>query len=63
MYPEAKSVGRWLAHGWHVTVAYIIGFFVMLATVGWQPHEPHKAKRTSLTVPSVVAFAAHDEVS
>jgi hypothetical protein len=22
MYPEAKSVGRWLAHGWHVTLAY-----------------------------------------
>jgi len=44
MYPEAKSVGRWLREGWHVTVAYVIGFFVMLALVGWQPHAPHKAK-------------------
>jgi len=43
MYPEAKSVGRWLREGWHVTVAYVIGFFVMLALVGWQPHPPHKA--------------------
>jgi Na+/H+ antiporter NhaD/arsenite permease-like protein len=42
MYPEAKSVGRWLREGWHVTLAYIIGFFVMLATVGWAPHAPHK---------------------
>ena len=37
MYPEAKSVGRWLRHGWHVTVAYILGFFVLLLTLGWQP--------------------------
>ena len=37
MYPEAKSVGRWLTQGWHVTVAYIIGFFVLLAVLGWHP--------------------------
>jgi Na+/H+ antiporter NhaD/arsenite permease-like protein len=37
MYPEAKSVGRWLAHGWHVTVAYVVGFFVLLAVLGWHP--------------------------
>jgi Na+/H+ antiporter NhaD/arsenite permease-like protein len=43
MYPEARSVGRWVRHGWHVALAYVLGFFVMLATVGWTPHEPHKA--------------------
>lgn len=37
MYPEARSVGRWLAAGWHVTLAYVAGFFVMLAMVGWHP--------------------------
>ena len=36
-YPEAKSVGLWLRHGWPVVVAYVIGFFVMLALIGWQP--------------------------
>ncbi len=40
MYPEAKSAGLWLRHGWHVTVAYIIGFFVMLAVIGWHPDAP-----------------------
>jgi Na+/H+ antiporter NhaD/arsenite permease-like protein len=40
MYPEAKSVGQWLWHGWHVTVAYIIGFFFMLAMIGWHPDAP-----------------------
>ena len=38
MYPEARSVGSWLKNGWHVTVAYIAGFFLLLLTLGWQPH-------------------------
>ncbi|MGQ0579902.1 MAG: citrate transporter [Betaproteobacteria bacterium] len=42
MYPQAKSVGLWLRHGWHIAVAYVIGFFVMLALVGWEPHDRHK---------------------
>ena len=37
LYPEAKSVGRWLRHGWHVALAYVIGFAVMLALAGWHP--------------------------
>jgi Na+/H+ antiporter NhaD/arsenite permease-like protein len=40
LYPEAKSVGQWLKHGWHVAVAYVIGFFVMLAILGWHPDAP-----------------------
>ena len=42
MYPEAKSVGLWLTRGWHVTVAYVIGFAVMLTLVGWHPDVPHR---------------------
>jgi Na+/H+ antiporter NhaD/arsenite permease-like protein len=41
MYPEAKSVGSWLRHGWPVAVAYVAGFFVMLAVIGWHPDQPH----------------------
>jgi Na+/H+ antiporter NhaD/arsenite permease-like protein len=37
-YPESRSVLRWLREGWHVALAYVIGFFVMLAVLGWQPH-------------------------
>ncbi|MDX2156844.1 MAG: SLC13 family permease [Hyphomicrobiaceae bacterium] len=44
MYPEAKSVGLWLAKGWHVAVAYVIGFFFMLAVLGWHPDESHKKR-------------------
>ena len=42
LYPEGRSVGAWIREGWHVAVAYVIGFFVMLALLGWHPHEPHK---------------------
>ena len=27
----------WLRHGWHVPLAYVIGFFVMLGFLGWHP--------------------------
>src|SRR5574343_690826 len=42
MFPEAKSAAQWLRHGWHVAVAYIVGFMVMLAVLGWHPDEGHK---------------------
>ena len=37
MYPEARSVGRWVSQGWPVAVAYVVGFLVMLALLGWHP--------------------------
>jgi Na+/H+ antiporter NhaD/arsenite permease-like protein len=37
LYPQARSVGAWLRYGWHVPVAYVIGFFVMLLLRGWHP--------------------------
>jgi Na+/H+ antiporter NhaD/arsenite permease-like protein len=36
-YPEAKSVGLWLRDGWYVVVAYVVGFFISLALIGWNP--------------------------
>jgi Na+/H+ antiporter NhaD/arsenite permease-like protein len=41
-YPESKSVFLWLKHGWHVTVAYVVGFTALLIIAGWHPHAPHK---------------------
>jgi Na+/H+ antiporter NhaD/arsenite permease-like protein len=41
LYPEAKSVGLWLRHGWYVAIAYVVGFFFMLAIIGWHPDAPH----------------------
>jgi Na+/H+ antiporter NhaD/arsenite permease-like protein len=47
MYPQAKSVGLWLRHGWHVALAYVVGFFVLLAVLGWHPNAPHKQQRAA----------------
>jgi Na+/H+ antiporter NhaD/arsenite permease-like protein len=52
-YPEARSVGRWLAQGWHVAVAYVVGFLVMLALVGWHPTD--KRGTSVAEVPAVTA--------
>jgi len=57
MYAEAKSVGRWLKHGWHVTVAYVVGFLVMLAVTGWHP-TPKRASTPEAAPPAATAPAA-----
>jgi Na+/H+ antiporter NhaD/arsenite permease-like protein len=36
-FEDARSVGQWLRHGWHVVLAYLGGFSVMLMLHGWQP--------------------------
>jgi len=53
MYPEAKSVGRWLVNGWHVTLAYVVGFFFMLAMLGWHPDPSHKKTADAAPRPAV----------
>jgi Na+/H+ antiporter NhaD/arsenite permease-like protein len=40
MYPEAKSVVAYVKAGWHVAVAYVIGFFVLLFVHGWHVDVP-----------------------
>jgi len=54
MYPEAKSVANWVRHGWHVTLAYVVGFGVLMVLLGWQP----TPKRGDLPVPSMSAATA-----
>ena len=46
-FPEAKSVALWVRHGWHVAVAYVVGFFVLLALHGWEPHAQRTPAATS----------------
>ena len=35
LMPEARSTARWLKEGWPVALAYVAGFFLMLALLGW----------------------------
>jgi Na+/H+ antiporter NhaD/arsenite permease-like protein len=53
MYPEAKSVGRWLQHGWHVALAYVAGFAVLMAVLGWHPTD--KRGKSMAGAPAVAA--------
>lgn len=46
MYPEAKSVGQWLRHGWYIVPAYVIGFFIMLWAWNWHPDSPPQERST-----------------
>ncbi len=41
LFPEAKSVKDWVLNGWHIALAYVISFFILLAVLGWHPHFPH----------------------
>lgn len=54
MFPEMRSVVKYVKAGWFVTVAYIIGFFIMLAVVGWNPHAPHKENPNAVHTEEVV---------
>ena len=53
MFPEARSVGAWIRHGWHVALAYVAGFFVLLALLGWHPSD-RRVDRQPATAPATV---------
>ena len=35
LYPEAKLLERWVGRGRPINLAYVVGYFVMLAITGW----------------------------
>ena len=59
MFPEAKSAAQWLRHGWHVAVAYVTGFMVLMAVLGWHPDEGHKKTAAGVGVEKPLAAPAH----
>jgi Na+/H+ antiporter NhaD/arsenite permease-like protein len=54
LYPEARSVGRWVRYGWPVMIGYVVGFFALLILHGWHPHAPHKPPRTPAVIEAPV---------
>jgi hypothetical protein len=52
LFPEARSVTKWLREGWWVAAAYVIGFFVMLSVSQWHADKPRLLK---VVPPAVVA--------
>ncbi|MFN0024910.1 MAG: citrate transporter [Parvularculaceae bacterium] len=47
LFPEARSVFRWVLNGWWIALGYVIGFFALLYILGWNPHAPHKVENAT----------------
>lgn len=50
-FPEARNVILWVKNGWHVAVAYVIGFFVLYFVMGWEPADNKEHKVVNCPVP------------
>ena len=50
-FPESRNVFLWVKNGWHVAVAFIIGFFVLYLTMGWEPADNKEHKIVNCPVP------------
>jgi Na+/H+ antiporter NhaD/arsenite permease-like protein len=53
-FPHARNVMLWLRKGWHVTFAYILGFFVLLIVWNWHPtsNKYHKEPAIECVAPN-----------
>ncbi len=58
-FPEARHVGRWVKNGWHVAVAYVIGFFVLYFIMGWEPADNREHKIVNRPVPAAIRPDLH----
>jgi Na+/H+ antiporter NhaD/arsenite permease-like protein len=59
-FPEARNVVLWVRKGWHVAVAYIIGFFALYLLLGWEPADTTEHKVINCPVPGC-PMAGHSE--
>ena len=50
-FPEGRDVILWVKSGWHVAVAYVIGFFILYLTMGWEPADNKEHKVINCPVP------------
>jgi Na+/H+ antiporter NhaD/arsenite permease-like protein len=41
IFPDAKSVWKWVTQGWFVIAAYVLAFMALILIMGWHPHAPH----------------------
>ena len=50
-FPEGRNVVLWIRNGWHVAVAYVIGFFALYLLLGWEPADNNEHKIINCPVP------------
>lgn len=50
-FPEGRNVVNWVKSGWHVAVAYVIGFFALYLLLGWEPADSKEHKVINCPAP------------
>jgi Na+/H+ antiporter NhaD/arsenite permease-like protein len=61
VFPQGRSVVAWVRGGWHVAVAYVIGFFIAMAVVGWHPTgKKQSVDARSIAPVSTVTFSSKE---
>lgn len=50
-FPEGRNVILWIKKGWHVAGAYVVGFFALFLTLGWEPADTKEHKIINCPVP------------
>ncbi len=59
-FPEGRNVLLWIKNGWHVAVAYVIGFFALYLILGWEPADNKKHKIIDCPVPGCPMAGKHE---
>ncbi len=57
---EARNIVKWLKNGWHVALAYIVGFAILYLTMGWEPADNREHKIINCPVPGCPFGATGD---
>jgi Na+/H+ antiporter NhaD/arsenite permease-like protein len=50
-FPEGRNVILWVKGGWHIIIAYVIGFFALYLIWGWKPTDNKEHKIINCPVP------------
>ncbi len=50
MFHETKSVVKYIRYGWHIILAYMVGYILLLIIMGWHPVEKRGRGRSENTI-------------
>lgn len=59
-FPEGRNVVLWIKNGWHIAVAYVIGFFALYLLLGWEPADNKEHKIINCPVPGCPMAGKHE---
>jgi Na+/H+ antiporter NhaD/arsenite permease-like protein len=51
-FPDARNVFKWAKGGWHIALAYLVGFVALILIMGWEPADNKEHKMSNRPVKS-----------